>query len=75
MPCAHYPETEAKIMPDPEFTLASGTSSWMQAFALDPLKDEIFMTRNIRTSNGRERSGSTGSARLTIRAYGASSHR
>ena len=41
-------------MPDPEFTLASGTSSWMQAFAWDPLKDEIFMTRNIRTSNGRQ---------------------
>jgi hypothetical protein len=41
-------------MPDPEFTLAPGTSSWMQAFAWDPLKDEIFMTQNIRTSNGRQ---------------------
>ena len=50
MPCAHYPETEAKIMPDPEFTLAPGASSWMQAFAWDPLEDEIFMTQNIRTS-------------------------
>jgi hypothetical protein len=26
----------------------------MQDFAWDPLKDEIFMTQNIRTSNGRE---------------------
>ena len=41
-------------MPDPEFTLAPGASSWMQAFAWDPLKDEIFMTQNIRTSNGRQ---------------------
>jgi hypothetical protein len=41
-------------MPDPEFTLAPGTNNWMQDFAWDPLKDEIFMTQNIRTSNGRE---------------------
>ena len=41
-------------MPNPEFTLAPGTSSWMQAFAWDPLKDEIFMTQNIRTANGRQ---------------------
>jgi hypothetical protein len=40
-------------MPDPEFTLASGTNNWMQDFAWDPLKDEIFMTQNIRTSNRR----------------------
>ena len=26
----------------------------MQDFAWDPLKDEIFMTQNIRTSNGRQ---------------------
>jgi hypothetical protein len=31
-------------MPDPEFTLAPGTNNWMQDFAWDPLKDEIFMT-------------------------------
>ena len=41
-------------MPDPEFTLASGTNNWMQDFAWDPLKDEIFMTQNIRTANGRQ---------------------
>ena len=41
-------------MPDPEFTLAPGTNNWMQDFAWDPLKDEIFMTQNIRTSNGRQ---------------------
>jgi hypothetical protein len=41
-------------MADPEFTLAPGTNNWMQDFAWDPLKDEIFMTQNIRTSNGRE---------------------
>ena len=41
-------------MPDPEFRLAPGTNSWMQDFAWDPLKDEIFMTQNIRTSNGRQ---------------------
>jgi len=35
------PEAEAKIMPDPEFTLAPGTNNWMQDFAWDPLKDEI----------------------------------
>ena len=37
-------------MPDHEFTLAPGTNNWTQDFAWDPLKDEIFMTRNIRTS-------------------------
>ena len=41
-------------MPDPEFTLAPGTNNWMQDFAWDPFKDEIFMTQNIRTSNGRQ---------------------
>ena len=41
-------------MPDPDFTLAPGTNNWMQDFAWDPLKDEIFMTQNIRTSNGRQ---------------------
>jgi hypothetical protein len=51
--CAHYLEAAANIMPDPEFTLAPGTNNWMQDFAWDPLEDEIFMTQNIRTSNGR----------------------
>jgi hypothetical protein len=41
-------------MADPEFTLAPGTNNWMQDFAWDPLKDEIFMTQNIRTANGRQ---------------------
>ena len=41
-------------MPDPEFRLAPGTNNWMQDVAWDTLKDEIFMTRNIRTSNGRQ---------------------
>ena len=41
-------------MPDPEFRLAPGTNNWMQDFAWDRLKDEIFMTQNIRTSNGRQ---------------------
>ena len=41
-------------MPNPEFTLAPGTNNWMQDVAWDTLKDEIFMTRNIRTSNGRQ---------------------
>jgi hypothetical protein len=41
-------------MPDPQFTLAPCTKNWMQDFAWDQLKDEIFMTQNIRTSNGRE---------------------
>ena len=41
-------------MPDPEFTLAPGTNNWMQDVAWDTLKDEIFMTQNIRTSNGRQ---------------------
>ncbi len=27
------PGAEAKIMPDPEFTLAPGTNNWMQDFA------------------------------------------
>jgi hypothetical protein len=50
----HYPGSEAKIMPDPEFTLAPGRNNWMQDFAWDPLKDEIFVTQNIRSSNGRQ---------------------
>jgi len=41
-------------MPEPDFTLSPGTNNWMQDFAWDPLKDEIFMTQNIRTSNGRQ---------------------
>ena len=41
-------------MPEPDFTLSPGTNKWMQDFAWDPLKDEIFMTQNIRTSNGRQ---------------------
>jgi len=53
-PALTTPETEAKIMPNPEFTLAPGTNNWMQDVAWDPLKDEIFMTQNIRTSNGRQ---------------------
>jgi hypothetical protein len=44
----------ARIMPDPEFTLAPGTNNWTQDFAWDPLKDEISMTLIIRTSNGRQ---------------------
>jgi hypothetical protein len=52
-PALTTPETEATIMPDPEFTLAPGTNNWMQISLGDPLKDEIFMTQNIRTSNGR----------------------
>jgi hypothetical protein len=59
-------------MPDPEFTLAPGTKNWMQDFAWDRLKDEILMTQNIRTSNGRKRSGSTGSVLQMIKVCGTS---
>ena len=57
-------------MPDPEFILAPGANDWMPDFAWDPLKDEIFMTRNIRSSNGRKRSRSTGSVLLMIKVCG-----
>jgi Phage 5-bladed beta propeller receptor binding platform domain len=41
-------------MPTLSSPLAAGTNNWMQDFAWDPLKDEIFMTQNICTTNGRE---------------------
>ena len=37
-------------MLDPEFRLAPGTNNWMQDFAWDPLKDEIFMGHRIRAA-------------------------
>jgi hypothetical protein len=41
-------------MPDPEFTLIPGTITGCKISLWGPLKDEIFMTQNIRTSNGRQ---------------------
>jgi hypothetical protein len=32
-PALTTPETEATIMPNPEFTMAPGTNNWMQDFA------------------------------------------
>ena len=62
-------------MPEPDFRLAPGTNSWMQDFAWDPLKDEIFMTQNIALQTVGKRSGSTGSVLLMIKVYGTSSPR
>jgi hypothetical protein len=41
-------------VPDPEFTLGPGTNNWMQDFDLVRTHRRIFMTQNIRTSNGRQ---------------------
>jgi hypothetical protein len=71
--CAALHTPEARPRSCPTLSSTDRANNWMQDFAWDPLKDQILMTQNIRTSNRRKRSGSTGSALLMIKVCGTSS--
>jgi hypothetical protein len=52
--CAALHTPEARPRSCPTLSSTDRANNWMQDFAWDPLKDEIFMTQNIRTANGRQ---------------------